>query len=87
MFCFSRKLGAVKGSLGSTASLVLVQRDRPASVTDCVWMGSTAPESVSVTKALRGRPVKAARAESTEFTVIKVGEGVETDCRGTVCMA
>lgn len=68
----SRCEGAVEGFLGSTVSRVPGPKVSPASVTGCVWTGPTEPECVSVTKVLRGRPVRRVREGSTESTVIRV---------------
>ena len=69
------------GSLGSTVSRVPVRRGSPATVTGCVWTGSTVLESVSVTQASMGRPAKPARAANMEFTAIKVDPAYWTKTR------
>lgn len=62
----------MEGFLGSTVSRVPGPKVSPASVTGCVWTGPTEPEHVSVTKVLRGRPVRRVSAGCMESTVIRV---------------
>lgn len=67
-----RSPGAAGGFSGSTASRVPGRRGSPASVTEPVWTGPTAPGSVSAAEVSMGRPARPARAGSTESTVTKV---------------
>lgn len=64
--------GVVGGFSGSTVSRVPVPKVSPALVTECVWMGRTGPECVSVTKVSTGPAVRRARTANMESTVTRV---------------